>query len=77
MSAAATAPTGYVTYDPKSGFEDVSFRLISLYDLDEQWQLIMRGEAKLLLSEAKNAPYIVQDGDSFHGLFGVGVLYTF
>ncbi|MDG2244082.1 MAG: MipA/OmpV family protein [Rhodospirillaceae bacterium] len=77
VSASATAPTGYTAYDPESGFEDISFRLTSFYDLNHQWQLIMRGEAKLLFSEAKNAPFIVQDGDSFQGLFGVGVLYTF
>jgi len=37
----------------------------------------MRGEAKLLLDEAKNAPFVVQDGDSLQGLFGIGMLYTF
>jgi len=37
----------------------------------------MRGEAKMMLSEAKNAPFVLQDGDSFQGLFGMGVMYTF
>lgn len=73
----ATAATGYAAYDPGAGFQDVAFRITSFYDLDDQWQLIMRGEAKLLLNEAKNAPFVVQDGDSFQGLFGMGVLYTF
>ncbi|MBT4741343.1 MAG: MipA/OmpV family protein [Rhodospirillaceae bacterium] len=77
VPASATAATGYAAYDPSGGFEDVAFRLTSFYDIDEQWQLIMRGEAKLMLKEAKNAPFVVQDGDSFQGLFGVGVLYTF
>lgn len=77
VPASATGATGYAAYNPGAGFEDVAFRLTSFYDLDEQWQLIMRGEAKLLLSQAKNAPFVVQDGDSFQGLFGMGVLYTF
>ena len=77
VPASATAATGYAAYDPGSGFEDVAFRLTSFYDLDEQWQLIMRGEEKLMLKEAKNAPFVVQDGDSFQALFGMGVLYTF
>jgi outer membrane scaffolding protein for murein synthesis (MipA/OmpV family) len=51
--------------------------LTSFYDLDENWQLIMRGEASLLLGDAKNAPFVQQDGDSFQGLFGIGVLYEF
>lgn len=77
VPASATASTGYAAYDPGSGFQDVAFRLTSFYDLDEQWQLIMRGEAKFLLDEAKNAPFVVQDGDSLQGLFGIGMLYTF
>lgn len=77
VGSAMTASTGYAAYDPGGGFEDVAFRITSFYDLDEQWQLIMRGEAKLLLNESKNAPFVVQDGDSFQGLFGMGVLYTF
>ncbi|GEM_PF-2382881 len=77
VPASVTPSTGYAAYNPGAGFEDVAFRITSFYDLDEQWQLIMRGEAKLLLNQAKNAPFVVQDGDSFQGLFGMGVLYTF
>lgn len=77
IPASATAATGYAAYNPGSGLEDVTFRLTSRYELDEQWQLIMRGEAGFLLSEAKNTPFVQQDGDSFQGLFGVGVIYTF
>lgn len=77
VPASATAATGYGAYNPGGGFEDVAFRLTSFYDLDEKWQLIMRGEAKMMLSEAKNAPFVLQDGDSFQGLFGMGVMYTF
>jgi len=77
VPASVTATTGYTAYDPGSGLEDVTFRLTSRYELDEYWQVIMRTEAGFLLSEAKNTPFIQQDGDSFQGLFGVGVLYTF
>lgn len=77
IPASATAATGYAAYDPSGGLEDVTFRLTSRYEFDENWQLIMRGEAGFLLSEAKNTPFVQQDGDSFQGLFGVGVLYTF
>lgn len=77
VPASVMGATGYTAYNPGAGFEDVAFRLTTFYDLDEKWQLIMRGEAKLLLSQAKNAPFVVQDGDSFQGLFGMGVLYTF
>jgi MipA family protein len=77
VPASATAATGYGAYNPGGGFKDVAFRLTSFYDLDEKWQLIMRGEAKMMLSEAKNAPFVLQDGDSFQGLFGMGVMYTF
>lgn len=77
VPASATAATGYAAYNPGSGLEDVTFRLTSRYELDAHWQLIMRTEAGFLLSEAKNTPFIQQDGDSFQGLFGVGVLYTF
>lgn len=77
IPVSASAATGYAAYNPGSGLEDITFRLTSRYELDEQWQLIMRGEAGFLLSEAKNTPFVQQDGDSFQGLFGVGVLYTF
>ena len=77
VPASATAATGYGAYNPGGWFKDVAFRLTSFYDLDEKWQLIMRGEAKMMLSEAKNAPFVLQDGDSFQGLLGMGVMYTF
>ncbi|MEQ8510429.1 MAG: MipA/OmpV family protein [Rhodospirillaceae bacterium] len=73
----ATAATGYNAYSPGAGFEEAAVRLTSFYDLSEKWQLVVRGEAKLLLSEAKNAPFVEQDGDDFQGLFGMGILYTF
>lgn len=77
IPVSASAASGYAAYNPGSGLEDITFRLTSRYELDEQWQLIMRGEAGFLLSEAKNTPFVQQDGDSFQGLFGVGVVYTF
>ncbi len=77
VPASATAATGYAAYDPGSDFETVAFRVTSFYDLGDSWQLIMRGEAGFLLGDAKRSPIVRQDGDSFQGLFGVGVLYEF
>lgn len=77
VPTSATAATGYAAYNPGSGLEDITIRLTSRYEMDEHWQFIMRTEASYLLSEAKNTPFVQQDGDSFQGLFGVGVLYTF
>ncbi len=77
VPATATALTGYNAYRPGAGFEEAAVRLTSFYDMSEKWQLVVRGEAKLLLSEAKNAPFVKQDGDDFQALFGMGVLYTF
>jgi len=77
VPAASTAATGYAAYDPSSDFETVSFRVTSFYELSDSWQLIMRGEAGFLLGDAKRSPIVQQDGDSFQGLFGIGVLYEF
>jgi outer membrane protein len=77
VPASATVTTSYNAYSPGAGFEEAAVRLTSFYDMSEKWQLVVRGEAKLLLSEAKNAPFVRQDGDDFQALFGMGVLYTF
>jgi len=77
VPVSTAAATGYTPYEPGSAFETAALRLTSFYDLDENWQLIMRGEAGLLLGAAKNSPLVREDGDSFQGLFGIGVLYEF
>ena len=77
VPASFTAATGYVPYDPSAGLEDVVFRMTALYDVSENWQLLARAQGGYLLKQAKNAPFVWQEGNDFQGLFGLGALYTF
>jgi outer membrane scaffolding protein for murein synthesis (MipA/OmpV family) len=74
--AGATA-TGLQPFDAGSGFRDVALRLTATYRFNEDWMAVGRLQASRLLSDAKRSSITRQTGDSFQGLVGFGVMYTF
>ena len=77
VPVSSTAATGYGFYDPSAGLEDIVFRLTAIYDIDENWQVLGRAQGGFLMKQARNAPFVRQDGNDFQALIGIGVLYTF
>lgn len=77
VPASFSAPTGFTPYDPDAGLEDVTLRLTAIYEIDENWQVLVRGQGGFLIKQARNAPFVQQGGDDFQALVGVGALYTF
>ncbi len=77
VPASFTASTGYEFYDPNAGLEDIVFRLTAIYDVDENWQVLGRTQGGFLMKQARNAPFVRQDGNDFQALIGIGVLFTF
>lgn len=77
VDTAFTATTGYASYDPKAGIEDVVLRLTAVYEINERWQVLARAQGGLLMEQARNSPFVEVDGNDFQGQFGLGALYTF
>ncbi len=72
-----SAASGLGIYNASSGFREAAVRATASYNISKDWTLLARVQAAQLLSEAKRSSIVRQAGDSFQGLVGVGVMYTF
>ncbi|MBL8630079.1 MAG: MipA/OmpV family protein [Rhodospirillaceae bacterium] len=72
-----SAVSGLGIYDASAGFREAAARLTASYRFNEDWMVVTRFQASQLLKEAKRSSIVRQAGDSFQGLVGVGVMYTF
>jgi len=69
--------TGYESFDPSPDFDNMALRMTAFFNVAEDWQLLLRAEAGLLVGDAGRTPFVREDGDRFRGLLGLGFLYTF
>jgi outer membrane protein len=77
VSPTGAAASGLRAFNASGGLRDVSLRLTATYRLSEDWMVVGRLQAAQLLSDAKRSSITRQTGDSFQGLAGFGVMYTF
>jgi outer membrane protein len=77
VSPTGAAASGLRAFSASGGIRDVSLRLTTTYRLSEDWMAVGRVQAAQLLGDAKRSSITRQTGDSFQGLVGFGVMYTF
>jgi outer membrane scaffolding protein for murein synthesis (MipA/OmpV family) len=77
VTPAGSAASGLAIYNASAGFREATARVTATYQLDKDWMFVARLQAAKLLSDAKRSSIVRQTGDSFQGLVGVGVMYTF
>ncbi len=77
VSPTGAAASGFRAFNASGVLRDVSLRLTATYRLSEDWMVVGRLQAAELLSDARPSSITRQTGDSFQGLAGYGVMYTF
>lgn len=77
VNPTGAAASGLRAFNASGGFRDVSLRMTATYRMSEDWMVVGRVQAAQLLSDAKRSSITRQTGDSFQGLAGLGVMYTF
>lgn len=77
VTPTGAAASGLRPFNASGGFRDVALRLTTTYRFNEDWMAVGRLQASQLLGDAKRSSITRQTGDSFQGLVGFGVMYTF
>lgn len=77
VTPAGSLASRLTPFDASSGFREVSFRVTTSYRFNEKWLMVGRLQAEKLLGDVKHSSIVRQAGDSFQGLLGMGVMYTF
>jgi outer membrane protein len=77
VNGPGAAASGLRPFDADGGFRDVALRLTATYRFNEDWMAVGRLQVAQLLSDAKRSSITRQTGESFQGLLGFGVMYTF
>ncbi len=77
VTPTGSAASKLAIYDASAGFREAAVRLTASYSVSKDWTVLARIQAAQLLKEAKRSSIVRQAGDSFQGVVGVGVMYTF
>lgn len=77
VTPTGSTASGLGIYNAGAGFREAALRLTTSYRFNEDWMAVGRIQAARLLGDAKNSSIVRQSGDSFQGLVGFGVMYTF